>query len=154
YWCDDGDLLLVVQDHVFKLKHTALDCSEVFRDMFAFAHSSADEELGGCAVVHLTDAPRDWMLLLQCMDDPHKFWETDDVTYDTLASALRLATKYEIPVVREPAVARLQALWPPATQLETMDTRAFSPHRFDAITLARQCDLPEILPAIFYSLAV
>ena len=27
-------------------------------------------------------------------------------------------------------------------------------HEIDAITLARQCDLPEILPSIFYSLAI
>jgi hypothetical protein len=123
--------------------------------MFAFAHPTPEESFEDCTVIHLTDEPQDWMLLLQCLDDSHgNFWEKDEPAYDTIASILHLATKYEVPEVRSCAIARLHELWPLPTKLETMDTRAFSPHRADAVALARQCDLPEILPAIFYSLAV
>jgi hypothetical protein len=155
FWCDDGDLLLIVKDHVFKLRRATLSCSEIFRDMFTFAHPSPEDSFEDCTVIHLTDEPQDWMLLLQCLDNSHgNFWEKDEPTYDTIASILRLATKYEVPEVRACATAKLHEVWPPPTSLETMDERAFSPHRADAVALARQCDLPEILPAIFYSLAV
>lgn len=161
FWYDDGDLLLIVKDHVFRLRRATLFCSEVFRDMFTFAHPSPEESFEDCTVIHLTDEPQDWMLLLQCLDDSRtsaslggSFWEKDEPTYDTIASILRLATKYEIPEVRACAIAKLHELWPSPTKLETMDARAFSPHRTDAVALARQCDVPEILPAIFYSLAV
>ncbi|KAI0298966.1 hypothetical protein B0F90DRAFT_1818300 [Multifurca ochricompacta] len=155
YWYDDGDALLVVQDHVFMLKQRILSCSEVFRDMFAFACPSPEELLEGCVVIHLTDDPRDWMLLLLRLDDSdNKFWEKDDLSYENIASLLRLATKYEIPEVREHTITKLHELWPSPARLEAMDEDAFSPYRADAISLAMQCDLPEILPAIFYSLAV
>ncbi|KAH9064410.1 hypothetical protein EDB87DRAFT_1598880 [Lactarius vividus] len=155
FWYDDGDLLLIVKDHVFRLRRTTLFCSEVFRDMFTFAHPGPEDSFEDCTVIHLTDEPGDWMLLLQCLDDSHgNFWEKDEPTYDMIASILRLATKYEVSEVRACTIAKLHELWPLPASLETMDTRAFSPHRADAVALARQCDLPEILPAIFYSLAV
>ncbi|KAF8259086.1 hypothetical protein EI94DRAFT_1752479, partial [Lactarius quietus] len=155
FWYDDGDLLLIVKDHVFRLRRATLSCSEVFRDMFAFAQPSPEESFEDCTVIHLTDEPQDWTLLLQCLDDSHgNFWEKDEPTYDTIASILHLATKYEFSDVRACATAKLHEVWPSPTSLETMDVRAFSPHRADAVALARQCDLPEILPAIFYSLAV
>ncbi|KAI9456136.1 hypothetical protein BJY52DRAFT_1188050 [Lactarius psammicola] len=158
FWYDDGDLLLII--------------------CLPFAHPSPEESFEDCTVIHLTDEPQDWMLLLQCLDDPQcvptfhqnkeiyligrsasaslsgNFWEKDEPKYDTIASILRLATKYEVPEVRACAIAKLHELWPSPTSLEAMDTRGFSPHRADAVALARQCDLPEILPAIFYSLAV
>jgi hypothetical protein len=56
------------------------------------------------------------------------FWEKDE-PYDTIASILRLATKYEVSNVRVCATAKLHELWPSPTNLETMDVRAFSPHR-------------------------
>ncbi|KAH9176124.1 hypothetical protein EDB89DRAFT_202449 [Lactarius sanguifluus] len=155
FWYDDGDLLLIVKNHVFRLRRAMLFCSEVFRDMFTFAHPSPEESFEDCTAIHLTDEPEDWMLLLQCLDDSHgNFWEKDEPTYDMIASILRLATKYEVSDVRACTIAKLHELWPLPASLETMDTRAFSPHRADAVALARQCDLPEILPAIFYSLAV
>jgi len=156
FWHEDGNLLLIVKNHVFRLKCETLSCSEVFRDMFTFAHPSPEESFEDCTVVHLTDEPQDWMRLLHCLDNSHggDFWEKDEPTYDMIASILRLATKYEISKVRACATAKLHELWPSPANLENMDVRAFSPHRADAVALARQCDLPEILPAIFYSLAV
>lgn len=57
------------------------------------------------------------------------FWEKDEPTYDTIAGILHLATKYEVLEVRAYATAKLHEVWPPPTRLETMDVRAFSPHR-------------------------
>lgn len=57
------------------------------------------------------------------------FWEKDEPTYDTIAGILHLATKYEVLEVRACATAKLHEVWPPPTRLETMDVRAFSPHR-------------------------
>lgn len=68
FWYDDGDLLLIVKDHVFRLRRATLSCSEVFRDMFTFAHPSPEDAFEDCTVIHLTDEPQDWMLLLQCLD--------------------------------------------------------------------------------------
>ncbi|SRR6266404_7834553 len=168
FWYDGGDLLLIVKDHVFRLRHTTLSCSEIFRDMFTFAHPSPEESFDDCTAVHLTDEPQDWMLLLQCLDDDDsqcvstpirpvkknlqseisasfnsgKFWEKDEPSYDTIASVLRLATKYEIPEVRARAIAKLYKLWPSPTKLETMDACAFSPHRVGACVVVHHLTRP------------
>lgn len=74
YWYPEGDVLLVVADHMFKLPRTMLSCSEIFEDMFALADPSlcANEEemYDGCPVVHLEDRPSDWMTLLRWIDNP------------------------------------------------------------------------------------
>ena len=74
YWFPEGDVLLVVADHMFKLPRSILSCSEIFEDMFALADPSlclAEEEMyDGCPVVHLEDRPGDWMTLLRWIDNP------------------------------------------------------------------------------------
>ncbi|VDC04674.1 unnamed protein product [Peniophora sp. CBMAI 1063] len=161
YWFPDGDVLLVVADHMFKLPRAILSCSEIFEDMFALADpcagmgvgGSEEEMFEGCPVVHLDDRPGDWMVLLRWIDNPEQFWE-DEVPYETLAGALRLSTKYEIASLREKAVRAVIKIWPREDRMRRLDTTAFNSHRVDAIALARQCDLPEILPSIFYSFAI
>lgn len=74
YWFPEGDVLLVVADHMFKLPRLILTCSEIFEDMFALADPgiclSEEEMYEGCPVVHLEDRPGDWMTLLRWIDNP------------------------------------------------------------------------------------
>lgn len=85
YWHDDGDLVIVVDNHIFKLPRTWLSSSEIFQDMFLLAlppdpsttgmgstPASVNEQemFEGCPVVHLSDKAQDWMAVLQYLDDP------------------------------------------------------------------------------------
>jgi len=70
YWFDDGDYILIVSDHFFKVPFRMLSCSDIFADMFALAQPQATELLDGCPVIQLTDRPQDWMVSLQWMDNP------------------------------------------------------------------------------------
>ena len=69
YWFDDGDIVLLVGDHLFKLKRKALSCSPIFADMFEFAEPQGEDQLDGCPVVHLQDSPEDWTTVLKWIDD-------------------------------------------------------------------------------------
>ncbi|THH15869.1 hypothetical protein EW146_g4679 [Bondarzewia mesenterica] len=173
YWFEDGDVILVVGDHLFKLGRKMLTCSEIFEDMFLLAQPQDTGIFEGCPVVHLTDKPQDWMMVLQWMDNPQQFWQRREILYETIAGTLRISTKYEIPELRRIAVKHVHRIWP--RNLRRMDDRAFSRHRLgisiippplnipnvhpfsvcaDALALARECDLPDILPAIVYSLSI
>ncbi|TFY53073.1 hypothetical protein EVG20_g10278 [Dentipellis fragilis] len=152
YWYDDGNVVLVVQDHLFKLRSQDLACSDIFADMFSLAQPEGAETLDGCPVVQLTDKPQDWMLTLQWVDDPVQFWQKYDIPYETIASTLRISTKYEITALRRIAARHVYRIWP--RNARKMDERAFRSDRLDAIQLASDCDLPDILPTIFYSLAI
>lgn len=87
YWHDDGDLIIVVDNHIFKLPRMWLLSSEIFEDMFlmalppnpnssttsmepTYAGVDAQEMFEGCPVVHLSDKAQDWMAVLQYLDNP------------------------------------------------------------------------------------
>lgn len=86
YWHDDGDLVIVVDNHIFKLPRIWLLSSEIFEDMFllalppnsstttsmepTYAGIDAQEMFEGCPVVHLSDRAQDWMAVLQYLDNP------------------------------------------------------------------------------------
>ena len=93
------------------------------------------------------------------------------IPFTLIPSALRIGTKYEIGALRKWAVNHLRARWP--SDLECMDMsslpcaagepHATSPynhshmsrlHHAEAVALARECDVPEILPAAFYALSL
>lgn len=89
-------------------------------------------------------------------------------TFANLSSALRISTKYEIPTLRQWCVAELTSRWP--REIETMGTTSLAHaagkltvfsgvHAIkrlitEAIILARECDVPDILPAAFYILSI
>lgn len=75
YWFEDGDVLLVISDHLFQLPRRILACSEIFEDMFCLAQPEPVSDISGHgyegpAPIFLDDNPQDWMVLLQWIDDP------------------------------------------------------------------------------------
>lgn len=65
FWFDNGDLVLEVEQHRFKIHRAGLSCSEVFVDMFALPGQPPDEEcVDGVPLVQLVDNAYDWMTLL------------------------------------------------------------------------------------------
>lgn len=68
YCFNDGDIMLLIGDHLFKLKCEALQCSPIFADMFEFAELQDDDQLDRSTVVHLQDSPEDWASVLKWID--------------------------------------------------------------------------------------
>ena len=65
FWFDDGDLVLEVEQHRFKIHRAGLSCSEIFGDMFALPGQPPEEEcVDGVPLVQLADNAHDWMALL------------------------------------------------------------------------------------------
>jgi hypothetical protein len=97
------------------------------------------------------------------------------ITFDMLSGALRISTKYEIADLRNWCVQQLHSRWP--RKVQDMDSNSI-PHaagksdpivlpdksqnfRFllvrlltEAIALARECDVLDILPSAFYALSI
>lgn len=109
------------------------------------------EYVDQCPLIVLDgDSPKDWSVVLDAIYEPMSF-QIRPVIFEALAGVLRIATKYEFDQLRSWAVNQLRSTWPPS--LDHMAPLAL-PHAADAIALARQCNVPEILPAAFYALAV
>ncbi|KAJ7161139.1 hypothetical protein C8R46DRAFT_862706, partial [Mycena filopes] len=126
----------------------------VFADMFRIPQPPPcqDEQVDGCAsVVLVGDAVADWEVALEWVYGEGEFQTQTTTTFDRVAGALRIATKYEMDGLREWAVRELLERWPQ----DVVDMRLNAlPHAAEAIALAHECALPEILPACFYALSV
>ncbi|KAH9919636.1 uncharacterized protein B0H18DRAFT_1027278 [Fomitopsis serialis] len=152
FWFSDGDIVLEVEQHRFKVHGTRLQCSEIFLDMLGMPQPKDADAVDGCPLVLLADSAQDWQVALKWMYDPDSFAAMQHpVPFPLLPSALRIGTKYEIAALREWAVNHLCARWP--SDLERMDTTSL-PCAAEAIALARECDVPEILSAAFYALSL
>ncbi|CAK5271757.1 unnamed protein product [Mycena citricolor] len=176
-WLPDGDIVLRVEGCGMRVHRRILRCSSVFGDMFSLPQPSHldVEQVDGCASVTLAgDKVHDWDVALKWLYEkecvcpaPHTFCGslTDPpsnnlvlsaflaqiVTFDTIAGALRLGTKYDMEELRGWAIAQLLLRWPE----DVAEMRLTSlPHAAEAIALARECSVARILPAAFYALSV
>ncbi|EPQ55617.1 hypothetical protein GLOTRDRAFT_40766 [Gloeophyllum trabeum ATCC 11539] len=167
YWFEDGDIVLAVEAHTCKIHRAKLTCSLIFSDMLDLPQPVETDSVDGCPSVTLYDSWKDWLVVLEWLY-AHDAFRNKPIVFDALVGALRISTKYEISELRDWAVAELCARWP--RELELLSTQSL-PHaagksarqalharpdgyRSEAINLARECDVPEILPGAFYALAV
>jgi len=152
FWFDDGDIVLEVEQYMFKIHQNVLQCSVIFFDMLRIPQPDVIDRVDGCPLVQLTDSAQDWHAVLKWMYDPRSYdVMSHPVPFPLISSTLRIASKYEIAALRKWAVDRLHLRWP--SDLERMDTTSL-PCAAEAITLANECEVPEILPAAFYALSI
>ena len=69
YWFDDGDIVLEVEHHRFKIHQELLKCSDVFAGMLDIPQPRDFENVDGCPLVRLADSAQDWHAALQWMYD-------------------------------------------------------------------------------------
>jgi hypothetical protein len=70
FWFADGDFILRIENHLFKVHHIRLQASEIFTDMLALPQPPNADCIDGCPFVKLTDAATDWVVALKWMYDP------------------------------------------------------------------------------------
>jgi hypothetical protein len=120
--------------------------------------SSTENMIDGCPVIDLPDSKEDIASLLQAIYDGcyAPFPKYNASYFSTLSGLLRLSSKYLIDRLRSRVVQHLREEYP--STLAGFDLRAAedlskSTHPARVIALARECDVPEILPVLFYDLA-
>ncbi|KAG1750421.1 uncharacterized protein EDB91DRAFT_1078460 [Suillus paluster] len=158
FWFADGDIVIGVERQSWKIHRSKLMCSVVFADMLELPQPVDIERMHGCPLVSLSqDSAKDWLVVLTWMYQRDKF-NNQTVVFDTIAGALRISNKYDIPDLRQWSTHQLFLRWP--QDITQMTYTAF-PHAADmskypleAICLARECEVPEILPAAFYALSI
>ncbi|TDL27772.1 hypothetical protein BD410DRAFT_893958 [Rickenella mellea] len=177
----DGDLVVSAPDkaggRIFYRIHRFMlsDHSSVFRDMLTMppAADGSLETYDGIPVVHLPDPGKDLDALLTILYDPSEilFDKHDPCVPIDILGVLKLATKYDFRKLRRRIIEQYIPAWPDTLMEwdhleQTMSTwrRDFNtiapayldevfPEPGGAVRLARECNIPEILPAAFYSLS-
>ncbi|KAH9942297.1 uncharacterized protein BXZ73DRAFT_41159 [Epithele typhae] len=161
---EDGNLSIIIGKQYF-IVHRGVLClhSQVFHKRIKAIKSGDDRLLEGLAVLYLDDSPEDFAHFLQALYGlPHNNIADE---FTVTAAILRLATKYEVEVLRENAMRCLSLSWPTTLQLwecrekaaTTVDgvyaPRPILPHPIPLIELAREIGAPQLLPSAFYDLS-
>ncbi|KAF7299840.1 BTB domain-containing protein [Mycena chlorophos] len=109
-WFEDGTLVIVAQQTAFKVHRSILAArSSVFRDMLAMPQN-ADfvENLDGCPMVVLSDAPRDLICFLRAIFDSSYFMPSPHMAdLSEALSILRLSHKYAVDYLFRRALTHL-----------------------------------------------
>ncbi|KAM5536124.1 hypothetical protein V8D89_010223, partial [Ganoderma adspersum] len=161
-WLDDGNIVLVAGDTMFKVYRGLLAAqSPIFGDMFAVASSSRGAHFGDVPTVRLTDSPEDLKHLLRALvpNNQRSVFKSQlgDFTIHQLSALIRLAHKYQIEDVQKQAVAALRISYPSDWQAwEKRDTQrviaaAAVSSAIEVMSLARLVDEPKMLPSAFYT---
>lgn len=131
----DGDFVLNVTGHLFKIHRRQLMCSTVFADMLSIPQPEMVESIEGCPCVALQDSPQDWIVALRWIyRSRYEGWEPSDnrvlllttapnlhtlsefnssiLSFDSLAGAIRISTKYDIGALRERCIKEMLSRWP------------------------------------------
>ncbi|KAJ7085441.1 hypothetical protein B0H15DRAFT_846944 [Mycena belliarum] len=150
-WFSDGDIVLEIGKKLLKVHRKRLRCSEIFSDMLHLPQPSETDQIDGCpSVIMAGDALVDWEVTFDWIYHRSDFL-SQAITFDILSGALRISTKYEIPDLRAWGRKQLTSRWP----IDIVDMRLNAlPHAAEAINLAQECAILEILPAAFYALSV
>ncbi|KII89405.1 hypothetical protein PLICRDRAFT_53836 [Plicaturopsis crispa FD-325 SS-3] len=133
----------------------------VFKDMFSITPPAVMEEYDGVPLVILHDDPKDLKAFLHIIYDAHPISVVQPrhpETANILRGPLKLATKYQADTLREWMVTVLERDWP--STLDEWDALSQPRHKSavpldpaQVICIARESNVPSILPLAFYMLS-
>ncbi|KII84008.1 hypothetical protein PLICRDRAFT_118797 [Plicaturopsis crispa FD-325 SS-3] len=154
-WYNDGSIVLQAENTRFRVHRTVMALnSPIFEDMLHIGQSPGEDSVEECPLVVLHDSAEDLEAILRALYDRRYFDPEENQPLSLIASILRLSKKYEIQHLYNKALKFLTDQFP-----DTLEARdACGPSRvvesagfsFDVITLARELDIQQILPAAFY----
>ncbi|KAJ7613650.1 hypothetical protein DFH06DRAFT_1109159 [Mycena polygramma] len=155
-WFEDGNIILQAEDMQFRVyKGTLRSSSEVTVNM------EDSKVVDGCPVLNLHDSPVELAFVLRTIFYRWSYPDNTPWPFSVVAAFLRLGRKYELHAAYASALARLTAAFP-----SSLDEYIVAHWRknilcsgraeivTDTILLCRELDLPQLLPAAFWFLAI
>lgn len=165
FWFHDGSVILQVESKLFRVHQTILaNHSEVFASLFEVPQPAGEFSLEGCPIVVLHDNENDFEDLLHAVYNPSYFENLPrsadvETTLTFIQGILRLSTKYIIRNLRHRCITRLTSKFPCTFDDYCAKSVASTHERFKsdvvmrAINIARESNVPTILPYAYYCVA-
>lgn len=160
-WFEDGNLILQTDTAVFRVYSGLLAArSSVFKDMLAFPPPPEGNLMfDGCPIVRLYDSSEDVRYFLNAVFNSGYFEPPPSRTeLCIVAGVLRLSTKYDVQFLRRRALQHLSVTfpsnldaWHQRDKIRTIPPVDNTP--FAALQIAREFDLPWIVPSIMYCIS-
>ncbi|KAG8977767.1 hypothetical protein FRB90_008703 [Tulasnella sp. 427] len=162
HYYDDGNIVLLVEDYVFRLFRSVLARrSEVLKDLFASLQpqtSSSPITLDGLSIIVLRDSTTDFAAFLDFVHPPPSppSWETVP-RWRALFGALRVARKYGVDDVEIQALKGLEGVLPTTAEtFERSTVYATLSAAVEVVNMSRELEgetTRRFLPLAFYRLA-
>ncbi|KAF9017276.1 hypothetical protein BDZ89DRAFT_1074903 [Hymenopellis radicata] len=163
-WLADGNVILISADGKgFRVHQSVLsNHSQFFADMFSLALPENDgcNASYDCPSLTLAENGNDVSWFLRYFYTPLFFIPGKRTPYEQLAGMLRMSTKYLCEQLRTDVIHHLCLIYPPKSHIlpppELPECPALVPdenvsnHALLAIRMARENDVPIILPVAFY----
>ncbi|KZT11079.1 uncharacterized protein LAESUDRAFT_643958 [Laetiporus sulphureus 93-53] len=161
---EDANVAIVAGRQYF-LVHQGVLCrhSPALRKQLGCKGSFGGKMIEGCPVLTLQDAPEDVGYFLQALYGFFPKLEGKD--FSITSALLRISTKYAVAELRKEVIRVLTLSWPTTLALwEAREKKATNlngiyarrpamPHPISIVTLARETNVPELLPSAFYDLS-
>ncbi|KAF5351771.1 hypothetical protein D9756_007750 [Leucocoprinus leucothites] len=160
---EDGNVALLAANTAFFVHRGVLSRhSPVLAEAMATLDPAI--EVSGCPLLTLDENPDDLAHFLYALYDGVTRLRYDPSDFDIVLATLHLATKYQAQKIREDVLRGMTPSWPKTlTQWEIREAaatnpnglykpRLFYPHPIMIINLARETNIPELLPSAFYDL--
>ncbi|KAF8064857.1 hypothetical protein FPV67DRAFT_158026 [Lyophyllum atratum] len=161
FWFSDGSIIVIVENTAFRIHKSILSRhSDVFSDLFTVPQpQTGSEKIDGVEAVRLTDDLSGFTDVIRALYEPFHFDKLASNTdlamlIEFVSGILRISTKYNILCLREKCIAVLKTKFP--SSLSACDKLLSSGYKYiastivRAIPLARETNVPEILPWAFY----
>ncbi|KAG6916681.1 hypothetical protein DXG01_005802 [Tephrocybe rancida] len=161
FWYNDGSIVLIVANTAFRVHQSILSQhSSVFADLFTVPQPvDGKDAVDGCLLVHLQDNLEDFTEVIKAIYQPLYFDQLPPEAdlrklLNFVSGILKISTKYDILFIREKCISILRAKFP--TTLHGCDALVSSGYQYTATTvvraipLARETNVPALLPWAFY----
>ncbi|TRM55385.1 hypothetical protein BD626DRAFT_266851 [Schizophyllum amplum] len=166
-WFDDGNVVIAAKSRLFRVHRSILSLqSSVFRDILSLPASEEQDMYEGHPLIELPDDGEEVEHFLKAIYLPQYFPSAkgpNDLPFEAVVGALRLAHKYDVPFLRRRALRVFSAEYIlDIDKIETMPTpwwRRSDPHREDDVTwskfvteilLAREVGALWVLPQLLF----
>ncbi|KAL1948030.1 hypothetical protein VTO73DRAFT_12105 [Trametes versicolor] len=156
-WYPDGNIILRVNDTLFRLHHSRLAryCQYFPQELMQPSESSAhghQEMVDGCPVFTISTLNvKDLEVFLAYLESPVQL-ATNPPSQAVASSILRASHVLKSPLFTSVGIRALESLWPSQYSPDTPMIRRPWTDALDAITLAHEHRLPQLLKPAFFTL--
>ncbi|KAJ7458972.1 hypothetical protein FB451DRAFT_1097548 [Mycena latifolia] len=161
-WFEDGNIVIRAENTQFRVyKGTLCSHSDVLKQ--AIENMEESKGVDGCPLLRLSDCSTDVQCVLRTIFYRWAYPDNDPLPFNVISAFLRLGKKYRIQPLYDNGLLRLKSAFPPTrdeySQNRSRERISFggpgapgskSTIAVDTILLARELDIPSLLPAAFW----
>ncbi|KDR79549.1 hypothetical protein GALMADRAFT_243642 [Galerina marginata CBS 339.88] len=157
FWFKDGNIVIQAQNTQYRVHQSILARhSKVFCDMFDLSQPVGESLVEGCAIIHVSDAPKDWQNLFGILyDNDITYNSTEVFSLPVLSAMLRLGRKYDFDKLYATALQRIKIEVPESlkqwdTKYPPKKTSPLDGQEIEVLNVLLEMGIRSLLPVVYF----